>query len=97
MPSTSHDDDSTMGELFEARRIASQAKRASNREFSTNLLQQEGIAFTSHNQGAHLIVAGAWNFWPGTGRWEERKGKPGIPPRSGRGVQRLVKILKEQP
>jgi hypothetical protein len=86
---------STMGEFFEGRRLAQQEKRASNRAWSTQLLAESGVFFTSHNAGAHLIVAERWDFWPGTGRFNERKGRPGHPKREGRGVQRLLKIIKE--
>lgn len=88
-------DDYDLGDLFRERRAASQKKRADNREFSTAKLTEKGIPFTSHNAGAHFIVASAWNFWPGTGRFEERKGRPGIPPRKGRGVFSLIKLIEE--
>lgn len=86
-------DDDDMAALFNARRVAQQEKRASNREFSTQLLRDSGIAFTSHNAGAHLVVLDKWDFWAGTGRFRERKGKPGQPPREGRGVRKLLAIL----
>jgi hypothetical protein len=88
-------EDDDMAALFNARRVAQQQKRADNRAWSTTKLAEEGIAFTSHNLGAHLVVAGAWDVWPGTGRWRERKGIAGRPPREGRGIMRLLKILKE--
>lgn len=89
------DDDYTMGELFAGRKAASQAKRAGNREFSTNLLRDRGVEFTSHNDGAHLVVLGKWNFWPGTGKFAERRGTASRRPREGRGVHRLLTLIEE--
>lgn len=94
MANTSVEDDD-IGAMFAARRIAQQEKRAENRAWSTQLIAETGVFFTSHNLGAHLIVAERWDFWPGTGRFMERKGRPGHPKRQGRGVQRLLKIIKE--
>jgi hypothetical protein len=78
---------SELGEAFEGYRAAKQAKRASNRSQSADYLKQRGIPFTSHNDGAHLIVegpAGYIDFWPGTGRWKDRAGPAGF------GVRNLV-------
>lgn len=85
------DDDFTMGEVFNAMRAASQAKRANNREHSAQQLREAGIAFTAHNGGAHLVVAGGrFDTWPGTGLWKERSGQR----RRGRGVRNLIALLK---
>lgn len=92
---TTDDDDDDISAMFRARRERSMQKRANNREFSTQLLTDKGIPFTSHNAGVHLIVAEKWNFWPGTGLWAERKGKPGRPPREGRGVHKLIHLIEE--
>jgi hypothetical protein len=58
---------SDMGEMFNDWRKAKQEKRASNRDASAQLLMAAGIGFESRNDGAHLIVAGRYDFWPGTG------------------------------
>lgn len=52
--------------------MASAAKRAGNRDASVRLLEQAGIPFESKNGGAHLLVAGRYDFWPGTGLWQAR-------------------------
>ncbi len=73
-------------------KLASQIKRANNRESSAQLLTNAEIVFTSHNNDAHLIVEGATgyiDFWPGTGRWNCRSGKKGF------GVMNLIKYVKE--
>lgn len=84
------DDDYTMGELFGSMRQASQDRRAANRASSAQLLADAGIPAETRNGGAHLIVAGAWDFWPGTGKWKERGGGR----RSGRGVFGLIRLIK---
>jgi len=67
-------------------KVRSQIKRARYRESSAALLTHRGIPFTTNNGGAHLIVVGRWDFWPGTGKFRERP--PGK--RTGRGVQNLA-------
>lgn len=79
-----------MGEVFNAMRKAAQDKRAANREQSAKMLQDAGIPFDSHNHGAHLIVDGRYDFWPGTGLWIERSTK-----KDGRGVHSLMKHVKQ--
>lgn len=88
-------DDDDLGTIFRLHRERQQQKRADNREFSTGMLREAGVFFTSHNDGAHLIVAERWDFWPGTGRFTERKGRAGQRKREGRGVRRLLAIIKE--
>lgn len=47
-------------------------KKADNRDNGQRLLTENGIAFTVHNKGAHLVVvdgACTWDYWPGTGKW----------------------------
>lgn len=71
---------------------ASKQKRASNRDNSAVLLAAEGIEFTSHNLGAHLVVKGkghTFDFWPGTGLWAMRGST-----KKHRGVRRLVNLIK---
>ena len=81
-----------MGDDFRAMREASKAKRASNRDRSTEILVIAGIEFVSKNNGAHLIVAGRFDFWPGTGLWHERDGR-GVR-RKGRGIRSLIARVK---
>lgn len=67
------------------------AKRASNRDSSAKLLAERSYYFTSHNQGAHLVVSHEGltvDFWPGTGKWICRT--TGV---TSRGVFNLVKHL----
>lgn len=82
---SSNDEGST--EYWKAVRQAGQEKRASNRDSSAQYLMEREIPFTSHNNGAHLIVEGKTcyiDFWPGTGKWHCRSGKKGF------GVRNLV-------
>lgn len=66
-------------------------KRAQNREYSTEHLRKQGVEFTSHNNGAHLVVISgrqAIDFWPGTGKFITRSTG-----RKGRGVFNLLKEI----
>ena len=76
------------GEFWRDVNEARQAKRASNRDTSAQLLRDAGISFESKNMGAHLIVkapTGFVDFWPGTGRWIVRGSS-----RANYGVKRLI-------
>ena len=78
-------------EIYQAIHERSQAKREQNREQSAHFLTAAGIVFTSHNLGAHLVVAGRGltvDFWPGTGRWIARNGEKGF------GVKSLAKRVR---
>ena len=86
---------SEMGEYFAAWREVKQAKRASNTEQSTAILQRSGVTFSSPNGGAHLIVlAGPHvvDFWPSTGLWIIRKAKTNA---RRRGVRKLVEFVEQ--
>ena len=65
-------------------------KRRSNREKSRQILLSKGIGFDEKNHGAHLIVNGNIDFWPGTGKWRDRTGG------NGRGVFNLIKHIKNK-
>lgn len=84
-----------MGEFYAPRKQRQQEKRRANMEFSTKLLIERGVYFTTHNEGAHLIVAGNWDFYPSTGLFNERKGRPGKGKRTGRGVKSLLAIIEK--
>lgn len=65
---------SEIGDAFAALREVSQIKRASNRENGARLLREAGIDYTSHNNHAHLVIRDRWDYWPGTGKWIDRRG-----------------------
>ena len=70
-----------MKETFSIMKKNSQKKRSNNRERCAVRLEEEGIMFEVKNNGAHLIVEGNEGFidyWPGTGRWNDRKGPKGF-------------------
>ena len=64
-----------LGEFYGALRAQRREKKANNREYSAQLLRDNSIVFTEHNNGAHLVVEGLngyIDFWPGTGKWKVR-------------------------
>lgn len=70
----------------------SKQKRAANREASAVVLTTQGISYTTHNNGAHLVISAGgsvYDFWPGTGRWQLRGSK-----KHSRGVMQLVRRIK---
>jgi len=77
--------DNEASELWRAWHQLRAAKRAANRDASTLMLKNAGIPFESKNDGAHLIVAGRYDFWPGTGLWQARGERT-----KQRGVHRLI-------
>jgi hypothetical protein len=66
---------SEVGDLFKEWSKDKQAKRAQNKDISTAMLRNARVEFTSHNEGAHLIVQlkdRTIDFWPSTGLWSVR-------------------------
>lgn len=80
---------SEIGDDFQAMRDVSQEKRRRNTEWSTLKLIREGVAFTSHNNGAHLVVEERWDFWPSTGLYIDR-----VTGDRARGVHKLLKKVR---
>lgn len=78
-----------MADVFNGWREHKKAKRDSNTEQSTQALLDAGVPFTSHNDGAHLVVTARdgsiIDFWPSTGLWMLRATKV-----KHRGVFRLI-------
>lgn len=73
---------------YAALREISKARRARNREHGPELLRAAGIAFESHNGGAHLTIsrgAEVIDYWPGTGYWRVRSTRE-----TNRGVRKLI-------
>jgi hypothetical protein len=86
---------SEMGEMFNALKKGRQEKRAANRQASPELLAEAGVPFEVKNDGVHLIVAGRFDFWPGTGLFRSRKVEPGKKRHTeGYGVQNLIRMVK---
>ena len=78
-----------MAEVFNAMREDSKERRARNRDSSARILAEAGMAFESKNNGAHLVVEGRYDFWPGTGLWMARGEKT-----KRRGVKNLIQRIK---
>ena len=75
-------------------KIERQTKRAKLKGENTEALILTGVAFTSHNNGAHLIVCG-FDFWPSTGRWVER-GLPSMKKMRGFGLKTLLDAIEKK-
>jgi len=73
---------------WQARKIDSQKRRAQNRKSSRALLEEHGFPITVHTE-AHLTVFDRFDFWPGTGKYKDRKGS-----KYKRGVFNLLKDIK---
>ena len=67
-------------EDYKAMKTMASSERRLRRELAQRVLETDvEISFSSHNQGAHLILVGkaaSADFWPGTGKWHTRGGKP---------------------
>lgn len=75
-----------MREDFRAYDQYSRMKKQANKQFSTNLLIEQGIIFESKNDGLHLVIRtrkGNINFFPSTGLYNGAV--------KGRGVYNLLK------
>ena len=79
----------SMREDFRAYDQYNRMKKQANKQFSTNLLIEQGINFESRNDGLHLVIRtrnGNINFFPSTGLFNGAL--------KGRGVYNLLKELK---
>lgn len=79
-------------EMWRAHHADQAKKRAENRVSSSEVLRKAGVPFVAKNNGAHLIVDDAVDYWPGTGLWHSR-----TTPTKGRGVMRLLGFLGVKP
>lgn len=72
-----------MGEMIEvlqAVKKLNQSNAAQMRQLIPMELNRRHIMFSTHNEGAHLIVEtshGLVDYWPGTGKWKARDGVRG--------------------
>lgn len=69
-----------------------QAKKRSNKQKSTDILEQYGFHFRSHNHGIHLVIEHncmTVDFWPSTGKWIHRQTQ-----KKGRGIFPLMDYLR---
>ena len=66
-------------EDYKAMKTMASGELRLRREQSQRALETDSeISFSSHNQGAHLILVGkaaSADFWSGTGKWHARGGK----------------------
>ena len=84
---------SEMSEVWAEFRAFKQDKRRSNLANSTKLLEAAGVAFTSNNEGIHLVIqkdAETIDYWPSTGLWWIRGTR-----NKRRGVHRLLAYMKK--
>ncbi len=82
-----------VGDDFRAMRAYKKQKKENNQSFSTDILEIEGVNFTSKNYGNHLIIdsaKGVIDFWPSTGKWIVRRGK------TGRGIKSLLSYINKK-
>ena len=81
-----------MAEVWDGWREMKQAKRRSNLAYSTNKLVREGLTFTSHNNGIHLVLiknGQPIDYWPSTGLWWVRGTR-----NKRRGIDKLIAFMK---
>lgn len=84
------------GEYFRDLREFQKDERQRRRIEAPRILAQHDVGFRSHNGGSHLVVRGRVDFWPGTGRWQERPtdlADPNGKTRYGRGIFSLLRFL----
>jgi len=81
-----------MGEGWDEHKLQRQAKKRSNAIRSTQILNDKGVSFTSHNGGIHLVIEHnnhVVDYWPSTGKFIFRDMTL-----TGRGVYKLLKKLE---
>jgi hypothetical protein len=74
---------------------AKQAEQARKKQMQQNvpgILSKKGVKFVSESNGAKLVVTHVdtlVDYWPGAGRWQERK----VNPHGDWGIQSLFEYL----
>lgn len=74
-----------MGDYFRDVREESKERKERNRMGATEALVTNGVPFTDHNNGIHLVVDSRIDYWPSTGLFICRHTKF-----KQRGVQNLL-------
>lgn len=77
------------GEIWNAHKEMSRAKKQSNKNWSLGYLEGLGIKYETLNEFLGHYRVGDFNFWPATGKFYNPKTKE-----KGRGVKTLLKIIK---
>lgn len=67
------EDEDALVQQWESKKEESRQRRAGHRERAPVTLRQNSVAFTSHNDGAHLVVEQRIDYWPGTGLWRDKR------------------------
>jgi len=78
--------DEEVKEYYTALRVQSSKKREDNRAYAIKRLDTVGVKYETKNKGLHIIIADRWDFWPGTGKWRDRKCN-----KYCRGIESLIK------
>lgn len=82
-----------MSDIGDAFKTLSESHRSKSkrRHQALDRLKEEGIPFTTNNDGVHLSVEGPTcfiDYWPGTGQWKSCKGCHGF------GLVNLINYIK---
>ena len=80
-----------IGEIFYAMKEAGKERRRKNRKNGLEKVEKKGLRYTVHNDGAHIVIAGRIDYWPGTGLFKDR-----ITGKRGRGVKKLMKHITDE-
>lgn len=83
-------------EMWRDFKIMKQGQRTQRRENAPEVLRANGVFFTEHNHGAHLIIEtpmGYVDYWPGTSRWKNRALAR---PVAGFGIATLLHYIKPE-
>jgi hypothetical protein len=75
-------------DVYALGREESKRRRAAHRDNSARILREHDVGYAVRNDGAHLVVRGTVDFWPGTGLWIVRATRE-----EGRGVFALLRHL----
>ncbi len=73
-------------------KLAIQARKKQMQQNVPGILTKKGVKFISESNGAKLVIVHAdvtVDYWPGAGRWQERK----VNPRGDWGIQSLFEYL----
>ena len=81
-----------MGDIYRDMNEHSKLIREKRRVLAPRVLKKEGVLFSIHNNGAHIIIGPRKiDFWPGTGMWKVRGTD-----HKGFGLGKLIRFINKK-
>lgn len=91
--------DESIWATYRALRDLDKVERGDRRALAPQILLDNGVQFSEHNHGAHLVVTipgMTIDFWPGTAKWITRATKTEASRRGSGGIDGLLTFIEQR-